>query len=290
VREVNSEKGNTVSFASTASEYSLDAVGQRGKLSMLVKNFDLGVEQISIKGKVLYPGITQEDGLGLVILCHGIPGGGVRDSQDQGYAHLAAALNRQGFVAVIFNFRGAGESSGDFDIIGWVEDLKSVLDYSLAITGHPPKTVLFGFSAGAAVAVHAAAHDQRVGALLLCGCPADFGAVSSEGGIEQFLRHARGLGIISTPGFPSDRLLWAKGFDTICPERWIGEIEETQKLILHGDDDNVVPVGHAHRLFQRAQEPKELSIIKNGGHRLRLNEKAMQLALNWLKKSLGDHD
>jgi alpha/beta superfamily hydrolase len=223
----------------------------------------------------------------LVILCHGIPGGGKKDPKDKGYSHLAASLSREGYVAVIFNFRGAGESSGDFDIIGWVEDLKGVIDYSRTSTGCLLQTGLFGFSAGAAVAVHVAAHDKRIGALLLCGCPAEFGTIKSESGIEQFFQRARELGIISSPGFPPDRSLWVKGFETVCPEHGIGEIEATRKLIVHGDADDVVPVEHAYRLFQKAQEPKELLIIKNGGHRLRLNEKAMQLALHWLKKSLG---
>jgi len=252
---------------------------------MRVKDFHLAVKEISIKGSIFYPGAMPEEASGLVILCHGIPGGGDKDPKDQGYAHLAASLRSQGYAAVMFNFRGAGESSGDFDIMGWVEDLKRVIDYSHTGAGGIPKMVLFGFSAGAAVAVHVAAHDERVGALLLCGCPADFGTILSEGGADQFLRHARGLGIISTPGFPSDRLLWAKGFDTICPERWIGEVVATRKLILHGDDDSVVPVAHAYRLFEKAREPKELIIIKNGGHRLRLSEEAMRLALNWLNKT-----
>lgn len=250
------------------------------------KDFLLNLKQIRIRGKVFHPYARHKEASGLVILCHGIPGGGKKDPKDQGYAHLAVSLSREGYVAVTFNFRGAGESSGDFDIMGWVEDLKSVIEYSRTITGGLLRATLFGFSAGAAVAVHAAAHDERMGALLLCGCPADFGTVLSEKGTDRFLQHARALGIIATPGFPSDRSLWVKGFDAICPERWIGEIGATQKLILHGDDDDVVPVEHAYRLFRKAQEPKELLIIEKGGHRLRLNEEAMRIALNWLKKSL----
>ena len=250
---------------------------------MRVKDFHIDLEKHRIKGKIFYPPAMPKEALGLVILCHGIPGGGKKDPNDQGYPHLAASLSREGYVAVPFNFRGAGESGGDFDIIGWAEDLKKVIDYALTIIGRLPQTVIFGFSAGAAVAVHAAAHDTRIDALLLCGCPADFETIQSEAGTGQFLRHAREIGIISTPGFPSDRSLWLKGFDTICPERWIGDIEAMRKLILHGDNDEVVPVEHAYRLFRKAQEPKELLIIENGGHRLRLDEQAMRLAVNWLK-------
>jgi alpha/beta superfamily hydrolase len=254
---------------------------------MCTKDFHLDFEQRSIKGKVFYPSERAGAFPGLVILCHGIPGGGPKDPQDQGYAHLATSLSREGYVAVIFNFRGAGESSGDFDMTGWVEDLKGVMDYAVTLPSTFLRTVLFGFSAGAAVAVQVAAHDERIGGLLLCGCPADFTTIQSDSGAEQFLAHARELGIISTPGFPSDRATWVKGFETVRSERWIGEIEGTPKLIVHGDADEVVPVEHAYRLFQKAREPKDLIILKNGGHRLRLNNEAMQRAMNWLKKHLG---
>jgi fermentation-respiration switch protein FrsA (DUF1100 family) len=44
-----------------------------------------------------------------------------------------------------------------------------------------------------------------------------------------------------------------------------------------------VPVEHAYRLYEKAGEPKELVIIPDAGHRLRLEEKAITTALDWLK-------
>jgi alpha-beta hydrolase superfamily lysophospholipase len=40
---------------------------------------------------------------------------------------------------------------------------------------------------------------------------------------------------------------------------------------------------HAHRLYQKAKEPKELAIIPGAKHKLRLEEKAVTAVLEWLK-------
>jgi alpha-beta hydrolase superfamily lysophospholipase len=42
-------------------------------------------------------------------------------------------------------------------------------------------------------------------------------------------------------------------------------------------------VEHAHRLYQKAQEPKELKIIPGARHRMRLDKAAMDSVLDWLE-------
>ena len=250
---------------------------------MRCKDFKLLINGNIIRGKIFSPSETYNKALGSVILCHGIPGG-KKDPKDPGYSQLAKILSEAGYQAVTFKFRGAGESTGDFDIVGWVKDLKAVLNYICSTPDCSPWTVLISFSAGAAVAVYTGVHDNRIAGLILCGCPADFDSILLETGANQFLQHARDVGIIKTPGFPPDLSEWIKGFQVVRPETWIGHINSASKLILHGDGDEVVSVDHAYRLYEKAQEPKDLLIIKNGGHRLRLNEEAMKAALEWLNR------
>ena len=37
-------------------------------------------------------------------------------------------------------------------------------------------------------------------------------------------------------------------------------------LIVHGDDDRVIPMNLARRLFERANEPKDFISVVGGGH------------------------
>jgi fermentation-respiration switch protein FrsA (DUF1100 family) len=41
---------------------------------------------------------------------------------------------------------------------------------------------------------------------------------------------------------------------------------------------------HAQRLFDSARQPKELMIVPGAGHRLRLDENALNAARTWLKR------
>ena len=249
------------------------------------ENFELRCGEIVIRGTLCLPSGSKELREAWVLLCHGIPGG-TKSPEDPGYLELAKNLCTAGYRSVVFNFRGAGESTGDFDLHGWAEDLKRVMDYVETVSPELPSIVLFGFSAGAAVSVYAASHDPRVVGLILAAGPADFNSILVEEGAAQFLEHARSIGIIRDPAFPYDPAAWINAFRIIDPETWISKIKNTPLLILHGDHDETVPVNQGYRVYEKAPEPKELIIIKGAGHRLRLNEEAMKAALNWLQRSI----
>jgi len=62
----------------------------------------------------------------------------------------------------------------------------------------------------------------------------------------------------------------------------VGEVSPTPLLIVHGDEDDTVPVEEAYRLYEAAREPKELFIVEGGGHKLRHDAVAMERAVSWL--------
>jgi alpha-beta hydrolase superfamily lysophospholipase len=41
----------------------------------------------------------------------------------------------------------------------------------------------------------------------------------------------------------------------------------------------------AWRLYEKAGEPKEIAVIPGAGHKLRLSDQAMDIALAWLKRA-----
>ncbi len=64
-----------------------------------------------------------------VCICHGVPAKRTADPRDRGYPLLAERFSSEGFVSLIFNFRGTGDSEGNFDMLGWTRDLKAAIDY-----------------------------------------------------------------------------------------------------------------------------------------------------------------
>jgi dipeptidyl aminopeptidase/acylaminoacyl peptidase len=216
-------------------------------------------------------------------ICHGIPAA-PPDPTDRGYALLAERFCRAGFLTLIFNFRGTGKSQGSLDMRGWGRDLKAALDF-LSRRSEADRThlCLLGFSGGAAVSIHAAALDPRVSSVVTCACPADFDSLYERQTPLEAIERFRQIGAIRDRDFPPSIEDWQRGFETITPINWIDRISPRALLLVHGDADEVIPLEHAHRLYRKAREPKELKLIPGGRHKLRLDEAAMSLVLEWLK-------
>ena len=221
-------------------------------------------------------------------LCHGVPARRTPDPSDRGYPLLAERFCAEGFLVLIFNFRGSGESDGDFDIMGWTRDLEAAVDYLWDLQEvDRARLSVMGFSGGAATTVYCAAQDRRISSVVACACPARFFDIAEFSKIEEFLEHCRQVTIIRDPGFPPSVDEWARGFEEISPLKRIGGISPRSLLILHGGSDETVPPEHAWELYGRAKEPKEIRIVEGGEHKLRLSEPAMNAALSWLKKANG---
>ena len=75
----------------------------------------------------------------------------------------------------------------------------------------------------------------------------------------------------------------ANGFELVKPIDYIAQVSPRPLLLVHGSQDKTVDVSHAHRLYAQAGEPKQLAIVEGAGHRLRRDEEAMAVVINWLK-------
>jgi len=246
------------------------------------KTISLSVEGINIVGEIYSPQDDDVESPALCI-CHGIPSGKPAEPTDGGYPLLAERFCDAGFVTVIFNFRGTGVSGGNFDMMGWVMDLGTVMDYLWSLPEVDKSCLcLMGFSGGAAVSAYVAAHDSRVSKVVLCACPAEFGALVLEETGQSSIEHFRRIGMIRDEDFPPSVEAWSQGFQHIAPLRWIESISPRPLLLLQGTEDDVVNADQTLRLYNRAGEPKEMALVEGGGHKLRLNEEAMDIALRWL--------
>ena len=252
---------------------------------MEAKEICLKVDGLELVGELYSPPSASRLHPALCI-CHGIPAT-PHDPTDKGYAILAQRFSNAGFVTLIFNFRGAGKSEGNLDILGWSRDLKAAIDFLYNLE-EVDKThlCLLGFSGGAAMSIYVAAHDPRIFSVAACACPADFGFLNSEDKSSSALstiQRFRQIGVIRDKDFPPSLEDWQNGFEVTSPIRWVEKISPRLLLLVHGDADEVVPVEHVHMLYQKSKEPKEIAVIPGAKHKLRLEEEAVVLVLDWLK-------
>ena len=248
---------------------------------MEIEPFSLTVDEISIVGELHLP---EEGGPSPALcICHGIPSGKPADPADRGYPHLAEQFCSSGFITAIFNFRGTGTSGGNFDMMGWGRDIETVLDFLYSRSEvDRSRLCLMGFSGGAAASAYVAAHDRRVTKTVLCACPAEFRGFISPRRSDFSIDHFRQIGLIRDEKFPHSLDDWLDNFREITPIKWIDQISPRPVLILQGENDDLVEASQAWRLYEKAKEPKLITIIGGAGHKLRLSDKAMHVALEWL--------
>ena len=247
---------------------------------MVTTNVVLQVDSIKIEGRLYLPGGTNRTPYPVVCICHGIPAGRPQDPGDGGYPLLAERICHQGFAVFIFNFRGTGTSGGNLDILGWTRDLKAAVDYLYALPEVDRSHLsLLGFSGGAAVSVYVAADDTRISFVVACACPAEFKFDDPSPLIERF----RSIGAIRDKDFPSSAEEWIKGFKLVSPIKHVARIAPRPLLLVHGSRDETVNISQAYELFARAGEPKQIIIVNGAEHRLRQNDRAMAIVIDWLK-------
>ncbi len=248
----------------------------------MISRVTLTVEGISIVGQLFLP--AGKGPYPVVCICHGIPAGNPEEKKDGGYSELAERMCREGFAVLTFNFRGTGESGGNFDLAGWARDLETVIDYLWKLPEIDRAHLsLLGFSGGAAVAIYVAANDERVSCVAACACPAEFTFLSGVDEPQKMVDYFRGIGIIRDEDFPASAEKWLNGFNEIRPSDYIAGIAPRPLLLVHGNKDETVDVDHARQLYEKAGEPKQLVIIDGAGHRLRQDERVIKQVIGWLK-------
>jgi len=205
---------------------------------------------------------------------------------DMGYVPLAELLADNGFISVVFNFSGCGESSGNIDLNLWHEDLVKIYDLVSELPGSDNAAInIIGFSAGGAIAARFAALEKKnIRSLMLMATPADLSQIILEDK-ELMASHFRELGLISDPMSPDDINKWYYGFTSLKAENFIRWLPQDVPLcIVHGNSDTVVPVSHADRIYKAAPHSPQKIILEGAPHQLRKDDRVKGIILEWLKK------
>ncbi len=186
-----------------------------------------------------------------------------------------------GWVALSLRFRGCGSSTGDFSLAGWVDDVHAGLAYLHAAS---PSHAIFvcGFGTGGALALVAAAADDFVAGVAVCGAPADFDDWASHP--ERLLAHAHEIGVIRTAAYPPDLAAWKKQLGQIRATRGAEAYTPRALAVLHGSEDELVPPLDA-RMVAEAHGDAELRVIQGAGHQLRHDPRALAILLGWLERT-----
>ena len=219
----------------------------------------------------------------VVVLCHGYPLG--TDSAESTGDNLPALADRlateSGRCVVAGCLRGVGPSEGDFSLGGWLEDLRAFVSYGEDLVSGTG-VWLVGFGSGGALALCLAADDQRVRGVACLGSPATFADWAQD--VDGMLQFSRRVGVVRTPGYPPDVGAWAEGFTALRPDQASASLSPRPVLVVHGVEDDEVPLSDARVLTEAVGASAELRVIGGAGHRLRADPRAIALLVGWLER------
>lgn len=216
-----------------------------------------------------------------VVLCHGMPTGVGAAKADLSYAELADRIaNELGLFAFAFAFRAVGGSDGQFSLGGWLADTSAAVEHAHSIDG-VSGVYLAGFGTGGALAICAAADDERVRGVAALAAPADFDDWAAEP--RRLLEHVRDLGLVTDRAFPSSFETWARDLRTIRAANCVVRVVPRPLLVVHGTDDALVPDFDA-RVVADAHGSAELRIIPGASHQLRHDPRAVAMLMGWLDR------
>lgn len=219
-----------------------------------------------------------------LVLCHDFPTA-PRGSLASGltFPELADRIARDaGWIALTFNFRGTGGSEGDFSVDGWREDQRACVEL-LSARDDVLGVWIVGTGVGGTLALGTAADDERVRGVATLGAQASLRDWARD--TNRFLGHCRRMGVLRTPGFPQEPVAWTRQIARVDGVADAARLAPRSLLVLHGSDDDVVPVEDA-RAIADAHGSAELRIVPTAGRRLRHDPRAVASLLGWLDRQV----
>jgi dienelactone hydrolase len=237
---------------------------------------------IELAGHLALPRIAPGHWVPGLVVCHNFP-----SERDAGrisalsFPELADRIATElGWKVLVFTFRGCGDSGGNFSLRGWLDDLLAAVGY-LQREPDVGGVWVAGFGTGGAIAICAAARDPSIQGVAAMSAPADFDDWANHP--RRLLQHARDVGVIHDPFFPASFDLWAKEAKEVRATACVREVAPRPLLVLHGTEDDAVPVFDA-RVLADAHGEADLRIIDGGPHQLRHDPRAVAVLLGWLDR------
>lgn len=191
-------------------------------------------------GTKLFGWYVEAAGHSAVLLwCHGNAGNIINRLDN------LARLHQLGFSVFLFDYRGYGRSSGSPSEQGLYEDALAAYGH-LTDTLHiqPQRIVLFGRSLGAAIAGMVASQRPAAGLILESAFP----SVEAMARVHYF-------------GLPAHWLLAAR-YDLVERLKHVS----VPVLVIHGDQDEIVPINLGRQVFEAARAPKSFYLVQGADH------------------------
>jgi dipeptidyl aminopeptidase/acylaminoacyl peptidase len=206
-----------------------------------------------------------------VIASHGL----LSSKDSEKYIALGERISREGMAMLRFDFRGIGESEGkeeDNTISKKIADLNAAIDFIRTYPGLGNRIGLIGSSLGGFLSLIKASGDKEIKAVVIWATPLHLDDLGSKKQGEDY-------------PLPPEAF-----FEDLPKHRLMPLLHKVSNcLVIHGEEDELVPVDQALGIFNHLSVPKEMHVIGGADHRLTNpshRQRAIDLSVDWFKKYL----
>ncbi len=225
-----------------------------------------------------------------IIFLHGFTGN--RYEPHRLFVKTARVLAHLGFWCLRFDFRGSGDSQGDFKdmtVSGEISDALTALRWFKENTQvNPEKIGVLGLSLGACVATYLVAQSVVQTLVLWSGLAKPVESFTQEVPYDVMKNQARKQGGLDFKG-------WRIGIAFLEELASLNPLEVIQQyngsvLIVHGNGDTVIPVEQGKLYYEKLNvEDKELYIVEDADHtfnKIDWEQEVIRKTVAWLEKRL----
>lgn len=207
-----------------------------------------------------------------VIASHGL----LSSKDSEKYIALGEQISREGISMLRFDFRGIGESEGgeeDNTVSKKIADLSAAIDFIRSYPGLGNRIGLIGSSLGGFLSLIKASEDKEIRTIVIWATPLHLDDLGTKKQEEDYPLPPEGF------------------FEDLPKHRLVPLLHKVSNcLVIHGEEDELVPLDQALGIFYNLSVPKEIHVIGGADHRLTdpaHRQRAIELSVDWFKKYLG---
>lgn len=186
-------------------------------------------------------------------------------------AFKAQAFMRAGFGTLLLSYRGFGGNPGRPTEDGLYADGRAALDFLARAGYQPQRIVLFGESLGTGVAVRLASEQAEKTPVAAVVLETPYTSITD----------------VAADHYPFAPVRWLLK-DRFGAAAYV-ETVKSPILMLHAEDDRVIPFRLARQLFDRAAEPKQSAWFMRGGHEGLFDAGADRIVIDFINRYLDEN-
>jgi len=183
-------------------------------------------------------------------------------------------LAKEGYDLYLYDYRGYGQSQGIPDLDDTISDMEQMIAHAVQQLSENEKLIVMGHSLGASMAIYVVAHSayrDRIESLITLEAFSDYHHVTQDVLSRSWLFWL---------------FQWPLSFtvsNTYSPLDSIAQVSPIPVCIIHSENDEMIDMYHADRLFEAAKEPKTFKLIDSNHSNVLVTKDNRQVLFDYLK-------